>query len=146
MTERDWARVRGIGRERFASHIAEYLTSAGFAVERTESTDPSESGVLARLNRMNPAVPDGGKEIAFHVYPTSGGSAATWDRPESITEPDRPRMIRFARELFAHVERSVLTETHGTSKVTRAPGSQLPWESAPAQDAPAVSNAARPRP
>jgi hypothetical protein len=141
MAPHDWVRVRGIGRERFASYMAEFLATVGFAVERAESTEPSESRVRGHLTRMNPAIPASGGDLAFRVYPTSGGAAAEWELPTIVTEPERPRMDRFARELLAHLERSVLTESHGTAKVTRIPGSRLPWETGPAVEPPARSNA-----
>jgi hypothetical protein len=37
-------------------------------------------------------------------------------------------MERFVRELAAHLERAVLTESHGTAKVSRAPAGRWPWE------------------
>ncbi|MCI4350514.1 MAG: hypothetical protein L3K15_03255 [Thermoplasmata archaeon] len=141
MAPNDWIRVRGIGRERFASYMAEFLETAGFAVERAETAEPSESHVRAHLTRTNPAIPTSGGELAFRVYPTSGGAAAEWELPTIVQAAERARMDRFARELLAHLERSVLTESHGTAKVTRIPGSHLPWESAPAIVPPAVSNA-----
>jgi hypothetical protein len=145
MAPHDWIRVRGIGRERFATYMAEFLGSAGFAVERSESAEPSESRVKAHLTRMNPAIPASGGDLAFRVYPTSGGAAAEWELPAAVTEEERSRMDRFARELLAHLERSVLTESHGTAKVSRIPGSRLPWETVAALDGPTRSNAGGPR-
>ena len=145
MAPHDWIRVRGIGRERFAAYMAEFLGSVGFVVERLESAEPSESRVRAHLTRMNPAIPASGGDLAFRVYPTSGGAAAEWELPLAVTDAERSRMDRFARELLAHLERSVLTESHGTAKVSRIPGSRLPWETVAALDAPARSNAGGPR-
>ena len=125
----DWLRVRGIGRERFAGYLAEFLETAGFEVQRTDTTDPAESRINARLVRMNPAVPDGGRELGFRVYPTGGGAAATWIRPTQMPSGDRARMDRFVREFVAHVERSVMTESHATAKVSRVPTSRSPWDS-----------------
>ncbi|HYK92768.1 MAG TPA: hypothetical protein VEY07_01835 [Thermoplasmata archaeon] len=125
----DWLRVRGIGRERFAGYLAEFLESAGFEIARQDTTEPAESRVDARLSGMNPAVPDAGREIRFRVYPTGGGAAASWTYPTEMPVADRPRMDRFVREFVAHVERSVMTGSHATAKVTRVPGSRYPWES-----------------
>lgn len=124
----DWLRVRGIGRERFAGYLAEFLESSGFAVERTDSGEPAETAVVGRLARTNPAVPDGGREVAFRIYPTSGGAAAEWSRPTTLPGTERERMDRFAREFVAHVERAVMTGSHATAKVTRAPGAHYPWD------------------
>jgi hypothetical protein len=114
--------------------LAEYLASIGYEVVRTETTEPSESTIEAKLNRMNPAVPESGRELRFRFYPTSGGPAAIWLSPEIVAEPDRPRMDRLVREMVAHLERTVSTESHATAKITPAPASRIPWqgpESAP---------------
>jgi hypothetical protein len=124
----DWLKVRGIGRERFAGFLAEFLESAGFRVERADTTEPAESWVRGQLARMNPAVPDGGREVAVRVYPTSGGAAAAWTHPTTLAPGERARMDRFVREFVAHVERAVMTGTHATAKVSRPPGGRLPWE------------------
>ncbi len=123
----EWLRVRGIGRERFAGYLADFLTSAGFSVDRTDSNEPAESRVTARLSRMNPAVPEGAREVAFRVFPTSGGAVAAWTAPTHLEAADRARMDRFVREFGSHVERAVLTESHATAKVTRVPDARLPW-------------------
>jgi hypothetical protein len=124
----EWLRVRGMGRERFAGYIADFLTAAGFSVERTESSEPAESRVRATLSKMNPAVPDGAKELEFRLFPTSGGAACIWVGPTSIPDPDRARLDRLVREMVSQLERSVSTESHATAKVTRAPAARLPWE------------------
>ncbi len=123
----DWLRVRGIGRERFAGHLAEYLTTLGYAVERSESTDPAESRVAGRLTRMNPAVPPSGQALEFRFYPTSGGAALVWVAPAEVPEPERSRMDRLAREVRAHLERVVHSESHATAKVMPPPEPRLPW-------------------
>jgi hypothetical protein len=123
----DWLRVRGIGRERFATYVADFLTNAGYAVERSDSTEPSESRILARLNRQSPAVPQSAREVAFRIYPTSGGAALVWTTPTQVEASDSARMDRFVREFASHVERAVLTESHATAKVSRVPDSRLPW-------------------
>lgn len=128
MTENgDWLRARGIGRERFAGYVADYLTSVGYEVQRTDSTEPSESVVAARLIRMNPAVPQSAQVLKFRFYPTSGGAAAVWIIPESVAEADRARMDRFVREMVQHLERSVSTESHATAKVVAPPVPRMPW-------------------
>ncbi len=124
---RDWLRVRGIGRERFAGYLVEYLESAGFAVERADSNEPAESRVSARLSRMNPAVPEGAKEVAFRITPSSGGAVAEWTQPTRLEADERPRMDRFVREFVSHVERAVLTGSHATAKVTQVPDPRFPW-------------------
>ncbi|MGI0132342.1 MAG: hypothetical protein ACREDK_04535 [Thermoplasmata archaeon] len=128
---KDWLRVRGMGRERFAGYIADFLTGAGFTVERSESADPAASRVKAKLARMNPAVPDGAKEIEIVLEPTSGGASCTWVQPVEVPGADRERLDRLIRELVAHVERAVLTESHATAKVTRSPGFHFPWTASP---------------
>lgn len=135
MAEAEWLRVRGIGRERFAGYVADYLVSVGYAVDRTETTEPVSSHIEGKLGRMNPAVPPAATSLKFRVGPTSGGGALFWESPESVPVEERGRMDRFARELVAAVERAVLTESHGTAKVSRAPEARLPWE-APAATSP----------
>ena len=124
----DWLRVRGIGRERFVGYLADYLASLGFTIERAETGEPAESRLTARLERMNPAVPNGAKSVAFRIYPTSGGAAVEWVEPSVLDSVEASRMDRFVREFTSHVERTVLTESHATAKVTRIPGAKLPWE------------------
>jgi hypothetical protein len=123
----DWLRVRGIGRERFAGYLAEYLTELGYAVEREESTEPMVTRVRGQLGRMNPAVPPSASALAFRLYPTSGGAALVWEAPVEIPEPERPRMDRLVREILAHLERSIATESHATAKVVRPTEPKLPW-------------------
>ena len=123
----DWLRVRGIGRERFAGYLAEYLGSLGYAVERTESSEPMESRVVGRLERMNPAVPASANSLEFRFYPTSGGAALVWLQPLEVPAEERSRMDRFVRELQTHLERVVHSESHATAKVVRPPESHLPW-------------------
>ena len=81
---RDWLRVRGMGRERFAGYLADYLRTLGYEVERTDSAEPGRDAVNARLSRMNPAVPASAKELQFRLYPTAGGSAVVWVGPTTI--------------------------------------------------------------
>lgn len=139
----DWLRVRGIGRERFATYLADYLATLGYTVERAESTDPPESRLTARLVRQSPAVPESAREISVRFYPTSGGAAATWEGPRSVEGPDRARMDRLVREIVQHLERAVSTESHATAKVTRVPAGQVPWDATGGPTAPTSS--ARPQ-
>jgi hypothetical protein len=124
----EWLRARGIGRERFAGYLASYLETIGYTVERSESAEPSESRIVARLTKMNPAVPASAQEIRFRCSPTSGGAALVWEFPSEVADPDRSRMDRLVRELVLHLERAILTESHATAKVTKAPDARLPWE------------------
>ena len=124
----EWLRARGIGRERFAGYLADYLKSNGFDVERTDGGSTNESVVAAKLVRMNPAVPPAAKELRFRLYPTSGGAAVIWVFPETIPDAERNAMSRFTRELVAHLQRSVATESHATAKVSSPPNARLPWE------------------
>lgn len=126
----DWLRVRGMGRERFATYVAGFLAESGFSVDRTESAEPIESRLTATLQRPNPAVPPSAATLTFRIYPTGGGAALVWIAPEQVGEADRPRLDRFVREFVAHLERSVSTESHATAKVTAAPGARLPWQPA----------------
>jgi len=128
----DWLRVRGIGRERFATYLAEYLGSIGYTVERTEATEPMESRVKGRLDRMNPAVPPAASALEFRLYPTSGGAALVWQMPTEVPAEQRPRMDRLVREISSHLERAIATESHATAKVVRPAESHLPWTNAEA--------------
>jgi hypothetical protein len=134
----DWLRVRGIGRERFVGYVADYLASLGYAVEKSETTEPLESHVSAKLTRMNPAVPPAAREMSYRFYPTSGGAALVWESPTQIPADERSRMDRLVREMTLHLERAVATESHATAKVTRPSDAHLPWENggghAPASD------------
>ena len=124
----DWLRVRGIGRERLAGYVADYLVTLGYAVERSETAEPAESRLRAHLGRTNPAVPPSASEVAFRFYPTSGGAALVWEVPTQIPAADRARMDRFVREMTLHLERSIATESHATAKVTRPADFRLPWD------------------
>jgi hypothetical protein len=123
----DWIRVRGMGRERFAGYLSEYLTALGYSVERSESTDPAETRVAATLQRMNPAIPESARVLSFRLTPTSGGAAVVWEAPTSVPDADRPRLDRMVREFVQHLERAVLTESHATAKVVPPPSPRLPW-------------------
>jgi len=126
----DWLRVRGIGRERFAGYLADFLTSAGYTVERSESLDPAESRVKCQLVRMNPAVPPAGTALAFRLYPTSGGAGLVWESPTEVPADQRARMDRFVREMTSHLERAVATESHATAKVIVPAEARFPWSAA----------------
>jgi len=127
----DWLRVRGIGRERFATYLAEYLSTLGYAVERSELSEPMESRVKGRLDKMNPAVPPAASALEFRFYPTSGGAALVWEAPTEVPVEQRPRMDRLVREISSHLERAIATESHATAKVVRPAESRLPWAGAP---------------
>ena len=123
----DWLRVRGIGRERFAGYLADYLGTIGYAVERSESNEPSLSRVRGRLEKMNPAVPPVARELAFRLYPTSGGAALVWETPADVPAEERSRMDRLVAEISSHLVRAVATESHATAKVLTPSDSRLPW-------------------
>ena len=124
----DWLRARGIGRERFAGYLADYLGTIGYAVERTDSTEPSLSRVRGRLEKMNPAVPPVARELAFRLYPTSGGAALVWESPVEIPAAERARMDRLVAEISSHLSRAVATESHATAKIVLPADSRLPWQ------------------
>jgi hypothetical protein len=123
----DWLRVRGIGRERFATYLADYLGSLGYSVERTDAAEPSESRVKGRLDRMNPAVPPAAAALEFRFYPTAGGAALVWEAPTEVPAEQRARMDRLVREISSHLERAIATESHATAKVVRPAEPRLPW-------------------
>ena len=127
----DWLRVRGIGRERFAAYLADYLGTLGYSVERSETTERNESRVKGRLERMNPAVPPAAASLEFRFYPTSGGAAVVWEAPLEVPAAERPRMDRLVREISSHLERAIATESHATAKVVRPAEPKLPWAGAP---------------
>ena len=80
----DWLRVRGIGRERFAGHLAEYLTTLGYAVERSESTDPAESRVAGRLTLSQSPLPSP-MRLPIHRA------------PEALEKPEHHPVLRLSR-------------------------------------------------
>ncbi|MGA8665190.1 MAG: hypothetical protein WB809_09070 [Thermoplasmata archaeon] len=123
----DWLRARGIGRERFAGYLTEYLGSIGYRVERTERTEPMETHVKGELERMSPSVPPAAHSLAFRLYPTSGGAAVVWQAPTDVPADQKPRMDRLVREMESHLERAVHTESHATAKVVRPSTPHLPW-------------------
>ncbi len=123
----DWLRARGIGRERFAGYLADYLTTLGYTVERVDSVEPSLSRVTGRLERTNPAVPPSARALAFRLYPTSGGAALVWELPTEIPADEKARMDRLVAEISSHLVRTVATESHATAKVSAPPDSRLPW-------------------
>jgi len=127
----DWLRVRGIGRERFAGYLAEYLGTLGYAVERSETSEPATSRIKGRLDRMNPALPAAANALEFRFYPTSGGAALVWELPTDVPSADRSRMDRLVREIQTHLERVVHSESHATAKVVRPVESRLPWAGPP---------------
>jgi hypothetical protein len=124
----DWLRARGIGRERFAGYLADYLATIGYVVERTDSTEPSLSRVTGRLERMNPAIPPIATELAFRLYPTSGGAALVWEAPTNVPADQKSRMDRLVAEISTHLVRSAATESHATAKITAPADSRLPWQ------------------
>jgi hypothetical protein len=123
----DWLRARGIGRERFAGYLAEYLGTVGYKVERTDTSEPSETWVTCELERMTPSVPPAARSLRFRLYPTSGGAAVVWQAPTEVPAEQRSRMDRMVREMESHLERAVHTESHATAKVVRPPSPHLPW-------------------
>lgn len=132
----EWLRVRGMGRERFAGYLQEYLASLGFEVQRTDTAEPSETRLSASLARMNPAIPGSARALGFRFFPTSSGSAVAWEAPVEIRDTDRVAIERLSRELRSHLERAISTETHATAKVTEAPNRRFPWVAAPPSSAP----------
>ncbi|MEM0128780.1 MAG: hypothetical protein QXG65_01250 [Thermoplasmata archaeon] len=127
----EWLRGRGIGRERFAGYLAEYLGTLGYEVVRTETGDPPRTLVAAHLARPNPAIPASAQDLRFSFYPTSGGSGVAWEAPTGLSEGDAGRMDRFVREISTHLERAVSTGSHAAARVVRSPVSSLPWQSSP---------------
>jgi hypothetical protein len=127
----DWLRVRGIGRERFAGYLADYLGTLGYGVKRDDSPERNESRLFGRLDRPNPAVPGAAAALAFRFYPTSGGAAVVWETPMAVPPAELGRMDRLVREIASHLERAISTESHATAKVIRPSTSRLPWEAPP---------------
>jgi hypothetical protein len=123
----DWLRVRGIGRERFVGYLADYLATLGYAVAKAE-LEGNESRLTGKLDRPNPALPGSASTLAFRFYPTSGGAAVGWEAPGDVPVPERGRMDRLVREISSHLERAISTESHATAKVLRPSTSHLPWE------------------
>jgi hypothetical protein len=124
----DWLRVRGIGRERFAGYVADYLATLGYAVRRDDLPERNESLVTGQLDRPNPAVPGAAASLVFRFYPTSGGAAVIWEAPREMPAGELGRMDRLVREISSHLERAISTESHATAKVIRPPLSKLPWD------------------
>ncbi|MCL4308507.1 MAG: hypothetical protein M1606_02195 [Candidatus Thermoplasmatota archaeon] len=127
----EWLRGRGIGRERFATYLGDYLATLGFEVQKTEFAEPTHTVLSARLTRMNPSVPASAKELSFELFPSSGGATLYWKGPAQIDAKEAGRMDRFVREISTHLERVIATESHLASRVIRPPVVRLPWEPAP---------------
>jgi hypothetical protein len=123
----EWIRGRGLGRERLAAYLADYLTELGYTVEREEIAEPPSSVVRAELKRMNPAVPGAMRQLQVRFTPTSGGTAASWESPREVLPAEHARVDRFIRELLLHLERTVRTESHGTANLQPVPSARLPW-------------------
>jgi hypothetical protein len=124
----DWLRVRGIGRERFAGYLGDYLVTLGYAVSRDDLAERNESRLTGRLGRPNPAVPQAASALAFRFYPTSGGAAVVWEAPTTMPAEERSRMDRLVREIASHLERAISTESHAAAKVIRPSTPRLPWD------------------
>ena len=124
----DWLRVRGIGRERFAGYLSDYLASLGYSVRKDELVERNESRLTGTLDRANPTLPGAAASLAFRFYPTSGGAAVVWEAPNAMPPPELSRMDRLVREIASHLERAISTESHATAKVIRPSGAGLPWE------------------
>ncbi|MGI0052694.1 MAG: hypothetical protein ACREC5_02385 [Thermoplasmata archaeon] len=131
----EWIRALGLGRERIATYLADYLTGLGFTVERSDQSEPAASVVAAELNRMNPAVPETMRRIRVRFSPTSGGAAARWESPLSVPTEQRSAADRFVREMTLHLERTARTESHGTAKVMGPISGRPPWDPAGATTA-----------
>ncbi len=128
----DWLRVRGIGRERFAGYLGDYLATLGYSVRKDDLAASNESRLTGRLERPNPAVPTAAASLEFRFYPTSGGAAVVWEAPLEMPSDERGRMDRLVREISSHLERAISTESHAAAKVIRPSGSRLPWQPPPA--------------
>ena len=140
MDEDGWLRVRGVGRERVARYLGEFLTGAGYTVEDQQDggSEASRSVIQATLTKANPAVVPFLVQIRLSVSPTAGGALITWESPRSAPpEAERPRAIRFLHEFLTHVERIIATESRGTAKVTRSTPHGLPFDETPRPPVPA---------
>ncbi len=124
----EWLRGRGIGRERFATYLVDYLADLGFNVTKSEIADPAHTEIRARLTRMNPSVPASAKELDFELFPSSGGATLYWKGPAQIEPAEAGRMDRFVREVSTHLERVIATESHLASRVVKPPVVRLPWQ------------------
>lgn len=126
----EWLRGRGIGRERFATYLGDYLATLGFEVRKTEVAEPAHTELSATLARMNPSIPSSAKELTFELFPSSGGATLYWKGPAQIEANEAGRMDRFVREISTHLERVIATESHLASRVIKPPVVHLPWEPA----------------
>jgi hypothetical protein len=122
----EWLRSQGIGRERFAIALQDFLKDAGFDFT-TEDRGEEGTVITAQLRRPNPALPGSMHQLAFRLRPTGGGALLRWEAPVEIVAAERGGVDRFVREMRLQLERTVRTESHGTAKVVAPESGELPW-------------------
>lgn len=117
-----WLRVRGIGRERLARYVSEFLTGAGYRVEESADLQGGQptSHLVADIARPNPAVPSSFNHLEFRTSPTTAGSALGWEEPRALAnDTERSRALRFATELLSNIEQRVALESRSPGRVTK---------------------------
>lgn len=132
----EWLRAQGLGRERLATYVAEYLRGRGYAVEIIE--DGGTSRLSAHVERPHPSVPPALADLRFSLVPSAGGSILSWDAPETVPSSELPRADRLAHELEQHLIRIASTQSHGVARLRPSLNAAAPWRR-PRPDAPSAS-------
>ncbi|MDE1881441.1 MAG: hypothetical protein KGI89_12945 [Euryarchaeota archaeon] len=114
--------MRGIGRERLARYVSEFLSGAGYRVEEKNELLGGQpaSRLVADLARPNPAVPSSFTHLEFLASPTAAGSSLRWEVPSKLAhESERSRAQRLATELLSNLEQRVALESRSAGRITK---------------------------
>ena len=130
--ESEWLRVRGIGRERFAGNLADYLTGIGYTVERTRvDRTARRASLVAQLTRMNPAVPEERARAALPPLPDQRRRRGRLGGAAEVPGADRRRLDRMVREIYGRTSSARSSRRATRRRRSPPPQARLPWGPAP---------------